>query len=367
MKKLFFLFLFCAGAITTFAQGNSSNSGKPEKIAKNLHSQTVVFLGMSPDGKYNISAGHDFSIKLWQGDSFNPVKNFSGHVSSVQVVTMSLDGKYMLSGSDEGSAILWDVASGTAIQRVKNYNDGVTGVAFSTDANTHYFYTGGEDGKIQIYDRMNGCKFINSIQTEGDGIAGMGLPYGSKNMIIICKDGKMREYDLKTSALLRTFEGSHSDEVKQFALSPDGKYAVTCSDDKRVMLWDIAAGKMDKTFEGHEWKVLGVAFSPNGQYIASCSIDATVRLWSVADGKELKKWYAKNKKFQAVTFTPDSKYVISAVDHVAPFNEDLYWWPTGLDFPVPAAPQATPEDAPEAPTKTTPAKNAPVRKPAPKR
>ncbi len=360
MKKIFSLITLCLIACATFAQSDATLE-KPYKKAKEQHGQDVIFLGTSPNWKYTISGSRDMTIKLWETDSLNPVQTFKGHISAVQVVAMSNDCKLMLSGSDDGSVILWDVEKGSIIQKVKNHQEGVNGLAFSPEASPKYFYTGGEDGKIQVYDRLTGCKFINSIQTEGGGIMGMGIPFGSRNALIICKDGKMREYDLKTGALLRTFEGNHTEDVHQMVLSPDGKYAATCSDDKRIILWDIAAGKIDKTFEGHTWKVFSVAFNPTGQYIASTSIDGTVRMWNVADGKELKQWKLKyTKQFNAVTFTADSKYVIAAIVHTPPVNEDFYWWSTGLDLPVPAPIAAMPEEA--APVKVAP-KPVPGKKP----
>jgi WD40 repeat protein len=329
MKKPLLFLLFTLSSILSYAQDGPIE--KPYKKASG-HNQDVIFMACGPDWKSVFTSSRDNTIKMWLPDSMTEVRAFKGHISAVQVVTLSYDMQYMLSGSDDGSVILWDVATGNLIQRVHNHTGAVTGVAFSPDAGEKYFYTAGEDGNIQTYERTLSSKFIGSIKAEGGGIQGMGIPAGSRNIIIACNDGKMREYDTK-GALLRTFEGEHSEEIRQLVFSADGKYAATCADDKKIIVWDLKAGNIYKTLEGHEWKVFSVAFNPTTKYLTSCSIDGTIRLWDLDAGTQLKSWTTKKRKsFNAVTFTPDSKYVISAIQHMPPLNEDFYWWNTGLDI-----------------------------------
>jgi len=42
----------------------------------------------------------------------------------------------------------------------------------------------------------------------------------------------------------------HSDSVISIAISPDGKYIVSGSDDNTIKLWDISSGKEVRTFGG---------------------------------------------------------------------------------------------------------------------
>src|SRR5438128_2288007 len=52
------------------------------------------------------------------------------------------------------------------------------------------------------------------------------------------------------SGVIRTFTG-HSDRVRAVAFSPDGRTALSASDDHTLRLWDIATGKEVRTFTGH--------------------------------------------------------------------------------------------------------------------
>ena len=51
-------------------------------------------------------------------------------------------------------------------------------------------------------------------------------------------------------ALVRTLEG-HASAVAGVAVTPDGKRAVSASDDKTLKVWDLATGAVLHTLEGH--------------------------------------------------------------------------------------------------------------------
>ena len=51
----------------------------------------------------------------------------------------------------------------------------------------------------------------------------------------------MRLWDLESGAELRRFEG-HKDWIPALALMPDGRRAVSASEDQTVRLWDLERG-----------------------------------------------------------------------------------------------------------------------------
>jgi WD40 repeat protein len=51
----------------------------------------------------------------------------------------------------------------------------------------------------------------------------------------------------------------HSSGVTSVAFAPDGKTALSGSQDKTLRLWDLASGREIRKFEGHSGEVFSVA------------------------------------------------------------------------------------------------------------
>ncbi|MEO5822788.1 MAG: hypothetical protein ABIT71_19965 [Vicinamibacteraceae bacterium] len=77
----------------------------------------------------------------------------------------------------------------------------------------------------------------------------------------------------------------HTGSVNALALSQDGRFLVSGSDDVTLKIWDTATGNVLRTLSGHDQAVLAVAISPDGKWIASGGADASVRVWNVATGQ----------------------------------------------------------------------------------
>ncbi len=99
----------------------------------------------------------------------------------------------------------------------------------------------------------------------------------------------------------------HSSSVISVAFSPDGKLALSGSEDNTLKLWEVASGRELRTFKGHSNSVLSVAFSPDGELALSGSWDSTIRLWNIQTGKEVAKMVGfENGEW--VIITPEGYY-----------------------------------------------------------
>jgi WD40 repeat protein len=65
------------------------------------------------------------------------------------------------------------------------------------------------------------------------------------------------------------------------AVTPDGKRAVSASEDHTLKLWDLETGRALLSLEGHSDVVNGVAVTPDGKRAVSASEDHTLKVWDL--------------------------------------------------------------------------------------
>jgi small GTP-binding protein len=113
----------------------------------------------------------------------------------------------------------------------------------------------------------------------------------------------------------------HEGWVKSVAVSPDGTWAASGSDDKTVKIWDLATGAYWATLQGHESHVYSVAITPDGERILSASVDKSVRVWDASLGRELARLDGHTKTVWSVVALRDNSRALSGG-----FDKTLRLW-----------------------------------------
>jgi uncharacterized protein with WD repeat len=76
------------------------------------HTDAVLSLAFSPDGKRLASASRDRSVKVWDLATRHTVQTLRGHAGPVNQVAFSPDGQRVVSASDDGTVRVWDLENG---------------------------------------------------------------------------------------------------------------------------------------------------------------------------------------------------------------------------------------------------------------
>eukprot|EP00276_Gloeochaete_wittrockiana_P020906 CAMPEP_0184347786 /NCGR_PEP_ID=MMETSP1089-20130417/22356_1 /TAXON_ID=38269 ORGANISM="Gloeochaete wittrockiana, Strain SAG46.84" /NCGR_SAMPLE_ID=MMETSP1089 /ASSEMBLY_ACC=CAM_ASM_000445 /LENGTH=331 /DNA_ID=CAMNT_0026679099 /DNA_START=35 /DNA_END=1030 /DNA_ORIENTATION=+ len=119
--------------------------------------------------------------------------------------------------------------------------------------------------------------WVSSIATSTEGSETQVVTGSRDKTIIVWRLGQVDEY--LAGVPVKVLEG-HDHFVQEVALSSDGQYALSCSWDKTMRLWDINERKCIRLFNGHTDDILSVAFSRDNRFILSGSRDKSVRLWN---------------------------------------------------------------------------------------
>jgi small GTP-binding protein len=117
-------------------------------------------------------------------------------------------------------------------------------------------------------------------------------------------------WDVSTGRCERVLEG-HMRPVNSVSFSPDGRSALSGSDDQTVRLWDVSTGRCERVLEGHTNSVMSVSFSPDGRSALSGAVDQTVRLWEVSTGRCEHVLEGHTSGVYSVSFSPDGRSALT--------------------------------------------------------
>ncbi|MBW4692913.1 MAG: TIR domain-containing protein [Lyngbya sp. HA4199-MV5] len=124
----------------------------------------------------------------------------------------------------------------------------------------------------------------------------------------------------------------HTGAVTAVAISPNSQYVLSGSTDGTLRLWDVQRRASSPPFQGHRGDVLTVAFSPDGQTIASGGKDQTVRLWNL-QGTPIGQPFNRHKApIMTVAFSPDGQTIASGSEASALLLSDLKGNAVGQPF-----------------------------------
>jgi WD40 repeat protein len=105
-------------------------------------------------------------VKLWDIATGKPIRNLTGHTTSVVGVSFSPDGKLLASGSNDNTVKLWDTTIGKEIKTLSGHTNWVYAVSFSPKGKL--LASGSFDNTVKLwrwdkdYLLKEGCHFIGN-------------------------------------------------------------------------------------------------------------------------------------------------------------------------------------------------------------
>ena len=98
-----------------------------------------------------------------------------------------------------------------------------------------------------------------------------------------------------------------------FAFAPDGRHALTASNDANAYLWDLeGGGEAGAVFRGHQSALNGAAFSTDGRLVATSSVDGSIRVWDCISRRTLLRF--RHHGVTRIAFTARGQLVSGGKD-----------------------------------------------------
>jgi tricorn protease-like protein len=254
----------------------------------------VQCVAMLRDGRV-LSGGDDACLHLWDVEKGQLVRTFRGHTNRVMSVAGSPDGKQALTGGEDKTVRLWDLATGKELLKLTGHGDWVMAVEFSPDGRQALSCSGGywgpgwktgTDKTARLWDLRTG-KEVKRFEGHTGLIFHAAFLPGGRRIVTCGADKTVRLWGVKTGKEVRRFAG-HTAEVYCTAVSGDGKRLLSAGMDKTVRVWDVTTGKAVRVLQA-DTGFNRVALTPDGKRAVTSSWfgDGGLRLWDVETGKEI--------------------------------------------------------------------------------
>jgi WD40 repeat protein len=88
-------------------------------------------------------------------------------------------------------------------------------------------------------------------------------------------------------ARLGTTRMRHAQTIGALAISPDGKWVASNSNDPNVLVWDLQTGECVRQLQKRQWAFSQLAFSPDGKRLVAGTWDGEIQPWEVNGWKTL--------------------------------------------------------------------------------
>lgn len=310
-RSCFFIaLLFVVPGSAAYAQGKTVTP-----TVSSWHATSMTRTAFSPDGRWLVSASSD-AIKIWAVENGRMIRSFAGPGSEVTELQISSDGR-SIAALTSRSLVVWNSDTGTQRSSIKlPYN--TRGLELTAPDEARVVDT----GQIQVYDTRTGQlkrKVGNEVSVSSES--------GYPNYAAFSPDrrtlalgyvrypnkwlARVVARDAATGDEIAVFE-SHTDDVRDVAVSPDGNLIASGSADKTVRLFDLKARKLLHTWPGHENHLVRVIFSRDGKRVFSGDGSDYLHVWDVATGKQLDRIKLDHLSTSELNVSPDGKLLVIA-------------------------------------------------------
>ena len=286
------------------------------------HSDLGGAIAFSPDSKLLALGCDDGGIWLWDvqltgcqqrhGGWGESSAMLQGHSDEVISIIVSPNGKQLASTSKDTTICLWDAESGQALGILKGHTKRVIQAVFSKDSKL--IASCSYDGTVRLWDLQSGqtlAMWYGDFDRD-DWKPTLAISPDNKQLASASNKRRPCLWSTEPSKALITLKG-HSGQVLTFVFSPDGQQLASGSLDQTVRLWDTKTGETVVTFRGQKEPIWSLTFSIDGKRIASGSVrPEAVCLWDVESGSKLATFKGHSCTIDCIAFSLDGKYIASA-------------------------------------------------------
>jgi WD40 repeat protein len=307
----------------------------------------VTGMAFSRDGRRLATIHNQRSIKLWDLENGQQLREFSAGDTIMFEAAFSDDGTQLACGRLDGTTPVWDTNDGRRLFILGGHTSAVSHVVFSGDR----IATASWDQSAKIWDAKTGVELF-TIRGHANWVMSVGFSRSGGSIVTSSWDRTAKIWDGHGEGVIPKRLDNSLHWIDGLAFHPRGRSIADVRIDESVWVWTIKSGIPDATFtgqrfaayngdgsllatggagdkgnllqifeseggndpklicRGHEAKVLAAAFRPGSSQIASASQDGAIKVWD-AQGHEVFTCRGHSGGVEHVVYSADGRWIVS--------------------------------------------------------
>ncbi len=269
-----------------------SYSGK-NLLTLHGHKDAILAVALNGNGEIAASASGDHTVMVWDLVRGTELASLKGHNCSVYAVGITSDCRYVASGSEDGEVKIWDLSTGMEMRTFKGHKQPVMQIEVTDDDRFVISSAFTEEWQQEVevkywpLDEHNKGRTVK-LPAESTRVWAKPVALNANGHIIIANSGFVFDIKRATRAHIPNRFGRGNTTLPlgtlaaTVAVSASGKRALFGLRFGKVIAWDYDQElDMLDGVSCHSDDVLGVAITPDGNYAATASEDKSVKLWNL--------------------------------------------------------------------------------------
>ncbi|KFB53827.1 AGAP010693-PA-like protein [Anopheles sinensis] len=250
------------------------------------------------------------SFFLYELPDVNMIHSLSISEASICAVSFNNTGDWLALGvSQLGQLLVWEWQSEQYIMKQQEHAQGMCCVSYAPDG--HQLVTGGQDGKVKLWNIANGFCIV-TFSEHTSPVMAVEFSRNKKFLVSASLDGTVRAYDVVRYRNFRTFTSLEPAQFASVAIDYSGELVAAGGQDVfEIYLWSMKLGRLLEVLSGHEAPVVSLAFAPvaSSSAMVSGSWDQTIRIWDCLEVSSSQEALPVMSDALCVAFKPDGEEV----------------------------------------------------------
>ena len=265
---------------------------------------------LSPDSTQVVTTDSAGTIRFWDSTSGELLRTWPKMIRGFNTLTLNSDSSLLAYGGIDGKIYIGDTETGES-RLLAHGATGRTfqGIDFSPDGTL--IGAAFEDNSFRIMNAKDG-KVVTVIPTgKGDAISIRFSPDG-RTVAVVPRRRGVEIWDV-AGQRVSSFPCPEESQPWTVRFNADGTKLTTGTWHGKVVVFDVASGRVDHIFEGHHGTVWQTDFVPSrNDLLVSCAADGLVKLWSRSLNRNIATLEAFPADAGTVDVTPDGQRLVAS-------------------------------------------------------